>query len=96
MKRIKFFQDITLKYECKEKGSAITLYENNLDSPPLLIANIYLKDLIKENLNTHTFQGIENKYIENVIEDLDEVKKSLIAYMKNSEEYPEFGFGDNV
>jgi hypothetical protein len=96
MKKIKLSQDITLNYKCKEQGSFISLYENSSEHPPLLIADFSLQALIKETLNTKSFKGLQERYTQDVIEDLDKIKKNLINYAKSSKEYPDFGFGDNT
>jgi len=96
MKKIKLSQDITLNYQCKEQGSFISLYEDNLEHPPLLIADVSLQDLIKETLNTQSFKGLQKRYVQDVIKDLDKIKSNLINQTKGSKEYPDFGFGDNT
>tara|TARA_R110000772_G_scaffold54401_5_gene124260 strand:- start:1644 stop:1934 length:291 start_codon:yes stop_codon:yes gene_type:complete len=96
MKRIKLFQDIALKYERKEKGSFISLYEDSITHPPFLITDVNLKDLVWETLDTKALKGIEKKYIQNVVKDLDEIKETLLAHIATSYEHPDFGFGDNT
>lgn len=96
MKKIKLFQDISLKYERKEKGSFITLYEDSIAHPPFLIADFNLKDLVSETLDTKSFRGTEKKYIQAVVEDLEEIKETLLAHLTTSQKYPDFGFGDNT
>lgn len=93
MKRIKIVEEVFLKYERRKKISSISLYRDNLDHPPSMMSTISLKELIFNSLNSNSFRSINQEYIENILKDLEDIQEELKQY---SEDYPEFGFGDNV
>ena len=96
MKKIRIGEEVFLKYERENhdwkhegnKGTAnipyISLYKDNLDHPPSRVSTVSLKKLILGSLNLKSLKSISQKKIQ---EDLEQ-------YL--SDDYPEFGFGDNT
>ena len=58
-----------------------------------MMSTISLKELIFNSLNSNSFRSINQEYIENILKDLEDIQEELKQY---SEDYPEFGFGDNA
>lgn len=106
MKKIRIGEEVFLKYERENhdwkhegnKGTAnipyISLYKDNLDHPPSRVSSVSLNKLILGSLNLKSFKSISQKEIEDVIKDLKKIQEDLERYL--SDDYPEFGFGDNT
>ena len=93
MKRIKIVEEVFLKYERRKNISSISLYKDNLDHPPSMMSTVSLKELILNSLNLKSFRSINQEYIEHILKDLEGIQEELKQY---SEDYPDFGFGDNA
>jgi len=93
VKRIKIVEEVFLKYERRKNISSVSLYKDNLDHPPSIMSTVSLKELIFNSLNSKSFKSINQEYIEQILKDLQDIQEDLKQY---SEDYPEFGFGDNT
>lgn len=97
-KNIKIHTDLFLAYELRKDGSCLTLYRDNLDCMPSIVSINTIKDLILDSIQDKDFNNLNKDYINNVIKDIDNIKRELESYsssLDNKKEYPDSGFGDS-